>query len=157
VAALDKTSDASLRDQIVGALVAPTDAALFDRALGLLLSDHLRRGERIQALFRSTDVWDNEPRTLAWLPAHVDALAAGMPETSASYLPFVFSGLADAAGAAAARTLFAPRVDKIPSLKRNLDETTEAITLRAAYIAKQRPSATAFFSEVKSERGAATP
>ena len=157
VAALDNASDASLREQIIAAIYAATDAALFDRALALMLSDHVRRGERIRAAFHANDVWDNEPRALAWLPAHVDALAAGMPETSAGFLPFLFSSRADAAAATAVRALFAPRVDKIPSLKRNLDEAAEAITLHAAYVAKQRPSATTFFAAAKSERGAVTP
>src|SRR5436305_378248 len=79
---------ASPREQIIAALYRVTDAALFDRALALMLSDHLRRGERIQAAFAAGDLWVNEARTLAWFPAHVDAVAAGMPETSASMLPF---------------------------------------------------------------------
>ena len=153
VAALDQSRDSSLREQIIGALYSVTDPALFDRALALMLSDHVHRGERIQAAFAAVDLWVNEPRMLAWLPAHIDAVAAGMPETSASALPFLFRSGADAAAAAAVRALFAPRVDKIPSLKRNLDEVTESINLRAAYIAAQRPSTTSFFAASKSERG----
>jgi len=155
VAALDQARDTSLREQIIAALYCVTDPALFDRALALMLSDHLRRGERIQAAFDAAELWANEARTLAWFPAHIDALAAGMPETSASALPFVFRGAADAAAAAAVRALFAPRVDKIPSLKRKLDQAIESINLRAAYVAAQRPSATSFFAATKSERGGA--
>jgi hypothetical protein len=76
-----------------------------------------------------------------------------MPETSASALPFVFRGGADAADAAAVRALFAPRVVKIGSHKRKLDQAIESINLRAAYVAAQRPSATSFFAATKSERG----
>jgi hypothetical protein len=68
-------------------------------------------------------------------------------------LPYIFRGGADAAAAAAVRALFAPRVDKIASLKRNLEQVTEWINLRAAYVAAQRPSATSFFAATKSERG----
>ncbi|MDB4966298.1 MAG: Membrane alanine aminopeptidase [Myxococcales bacterium] len=157
VAALDKATDASLRGQILRALYQVTDPALFDRALGLMLSEHVRRGERIQAAFYATDLWVNEPRLLGWMPAHVDALAAGMPETSAAALPFLFRGLADPAAAAAVRAVFEPRVDKIGSLKRNLAQVAESINLHAAYVAKQRPSAATFFAAPKSERGAATP
>ena len=157
VAALDKTRDASLRRQIISALFQATDEALFGRALAFMLSDHVRRGERIGALFDATDLWVNEPRVLAWLPAHIDTLAAGMPETSASYLPMVFRGAADGATAAAVRALFAPRIDKIASLKRNVEQTTESINLHAAYVAKQRPSAASFFAASKNERGAVTP
>ncbi|HEX6837414.1 MAG TPA: ERAP1-like C-terminal domain-containing protein, partial [Polyangia bacterium] len=156
-AALDKTHDASLRAQIIDALYQPTDATLFARALDFMVSDHVRRGERIMALFDATDLWVNEPRTLAWLPAHVDALAAAMPETSASYLPMAFRDAADTATAAAVRAVFAPRIDKIASLKRTVEEATESINLHVAYVAKQRPSASSFFAAVKSERGAATP
>jgi hypothetical protein len=157
VAALDKTQDASLRGQIIDALYSATDAALFDRALDFMLSDHVRRGERLGAVFDATELWGNEPRALAWLPAHIDALAAGMPETSASYLPMAFRGTADASTAAAVRAVFAPRIDKIASLKRNVEQTTESINLHAAYVTKQRPSATSFFAASKSERGAVTP
>jgi hypothetical protein len=157
VAALDKTSDAALRGQIIGALYKTTDPALFARALDFLLSDHVRRGERIRAMFDATDLWVNEPRVLAWLPAHLDALAGGMPETSAAFLPMVFRAGADAATAAAVRAVFAPRIDKIASMKRNVDQVTEAINLHAAYVAKQRPSATSFFATGERERGAPTP
>jgi alanyl aminopeptidase len=153
VAALDQARDTSLREQILAALYCVTDPALFERALALMLSDHVRRGERIRAAFDATDLWVNEPRTLAWFPAHIDAFAADMPETSASMLPYIFRGGADAAAAAAVRALFAPRVDKIASLKRNLEQVTEWINLRAAYVAAQRPSATSFFAATKSERG----
>jgi alanyl aminopeptidase len=157
VAALDKTHEASLRGQIIGALFKATDEPLYARALAFMLSDHIRRGERIMALFDATDLWVNEPRALAWLPAHLDALAAGMPETSASYLPMAFRGAADAATAETVRAVFAPRIDKIPSIKRIVEQTTESINLHAAYVAKQRPSATSFFAAGKSERGAVTP
>jgi hypothetical protein len=157
VAALDKTHDAPLRGQIIGALFKATDEPLYARALAFMLSDHIRRGERIMALFDATDLWVNEPRALAWLPAHLDALAAGMPETSASYLPMAFRGAADAATAETVRAVFAPRIDKIPSIKRIVEQTTESINLHAAYVAKQRPSATSFFAAGKSERGAVTP
>jgi alanyl aminopeptidase len=157
VAAHDKTHDASLRAQIIGALTKATDAALFDRALDVMLSDHVRRGERIRALFGATDLWVNEPRALAWLPAHIDALAAGMPEPAASHMPMVFRGAADASTAEAVRAVFAPRIDKVAGLKRNVEQTTESINLHAAYVAKQRPSATSFFAAGKSERGAVTP
>ncbi|HEX9101754.1 MAG TPA: M1 family metallopeptidase [Polyangia bacterium] len=157
VAALDKTTDASLRAQILAALFHVTDPALFDRALALALSDHVRRGERIRAAFYATDLWINEPRMLDWMRAHLDALAGGMPETSAAALPFVFRGFADPAAATAVRALFEPRVAKIGGLKRNLAQAAESIHLHAAYIAKQRPSAASFFAAPRSERGAATP
>ena len=156
VAALDQARDTSLREQILVALYAVTDPALYDRALALMLSDHVRRGERIQAAFRATALWVNEPRMLAWFPAHVDALVAGMPETSAAALPYVFREVA-VENAPAVRAVFAPRVDQIGSLKRNLDQVMESIDLRAAFVAAQRASATSFFAAAKSERGATTP
>jgi cytosol alanyl aminopeptidase len=146
VAQLDRTSDAVLRKQILGALLRVSDAALFDRALALLTSDHVRRGERLVAAFDAASLWDNRQRLLSWLPQHLDALVAVMPETSASILPRVFYGLHEPAQAAAVRALFEPRVGKIGSLERTLKQTLEGIGLNAAYVAKQRASVIAFFN-----------
>jgi alanyl aminopeptidase len=153
VTQLDKISDTTLQEQITAALFLTRDPALFDRALALLPTDHIRRGAKVMAYFRSTQLFENRPHVLAWLPAHLDPLAATMPETQASMMPHAFRAADTPAQADAVKAIFEPREKKIASLKRNLDQTLESIGLNAAYVAKQRASATQFFSAPPNERG----
>ncbi len=152
VAQLDKTNDTMLQQQIVGALFSTADPALFERALALLPTDHIRRGSKINAFFDSMGRAENRAHALTWLPAHLDAVIAGMPESQASELPHAMSMLVDPAQATAVKALFEPREKKVAGLTRNLDQTLESIALNAAYVAKQRASTNAFFSAPPSER-----
>jgi alanyl aminopeptidase len=151
VAQLDKTNDTMLQMQIVNALFSTTDPALFERALALMPTDHIRRGAKINAFFDSMERFENRPRVLAWLPAHFDAIIAGMPESQAAELPHAMAMLVEPAQAEQVKALFEPREKKVAAMKRNLDQTLESIALNAAYVAKQRASFVSFFSAPSNE------
>jgi alanyl aminopeptidase len=143
IAELARSEDAQVRQRILSALGNTRDPALIARALDLSLDPRLRQHERFGTLQGLLAAIATRDAAWAWLQAHFDALAAGLPDRFAGRLPGMIK-LCDAQRIAEVRAFFAPRVDKLAGGPRNLAQALEAAEQCAARVAAQRDSVRAY-------------
>ena len=152
---LGKADDESTRRRILAALAATRDPALAERALSLALDPRLRANERLVPVGAMADNPAGRERAWAWIRAHLDELSKVLGERGMPGLLRIGGAFCDASHAASLRETFASSTAANPAMTRALANAVERVTLCAAVVHAQRPSADAFFKGLQALPGAA--
>ncbi len=148
VAALPATQDRQQRGLIFGALGSFRDPAIAEAAIGLMLKPEFDLRESMFPLLFSRLSPPETPRLpFNFIQKNYDAIAARIPTGAfgiGEFLPFVGGWLCDEKSAEEVNAFFAPKVDRFPGAKRNLDQSLEYIRLCAVNKAAQQPSVEEF-------------
>jgi alanyl aminopeptidase len=143
---LDHTTEGATRSRMVEAMGANRRPELARRALDLALDKRTRKNEKIFLV--ASVISERETRQLGWewLQAHFDQLAAEIPDSHASEMPFFAIGFCDQAHLDQVKAFFGPRAEKSPGMPRALAQAEEHLELCIAQKAAQQQSANAFFA-----------
>ncbi len=142
---LAQTDDGEVRGRILRALGQARDTARSARALALSLDPRLRKDEGLTVVFSQASDYRTRDAAWTWLQANFDALVAKVPETYASFIPYVPVSFCDTKHADEATAFFSPRAAKTDGMPKNLRQAVEYMHLCATQAAAQRDSARRFF------------
>ncbi len=140
------SSDATLRNRLLGALSKAKSEELSARAIALTLDDRLRVNEMFTPLMTQLSMEETRERAWAWLQQNFDAFVERAGPGRAGYTPFVATSFCDAGRVEEMQAFFGPRVDELPGGPRNLATALEAMRLCAARVDAQRQSTAQFLS-----------
>jgi alanyl aminopeptidase len=143
---LRASTDANVRNRMLGALGGAHDPALGERALRLSLDPALRVNEVLTPLSGQMGIPEHRDATWAWVQAHYEPLSARIATTRAADLPWYMTRFCDAQHAASVEAFFGPRITALPGGPRNLAGSLEAIRLCGARLDAQGASLRTFFS-----------
>lgn len=132
LAAFRSSSDAILRQRLLGALASAEDPALAERALLLNESPDLRVNEVLLPIFVQAETPEGRARAFAYATGRFDEVFARVATTRAGYAPLAFSGFCEERDRAAVEAFFTPRIEGLPGGPRNLAAALETIALCSA-------------------------
>ena len=137
-----KTSDAALRNAVLGSLSYAQDPALTDSVRGFALNPQVKVGEMSWLMHGSHDTEAQRDALWHWSVANYDKIVARIGRSSGGFLPRLMGG-GGCSQAEADRlvTFFTPRLKDLTGADRGLAQTHEATLLCAALKAKQDPAA----------------
>ena len=154
---LAAVEDGELRERVLHALASARDPARSAHARALALDPRLRKQEVLIPVFQQARDPRTREATWQFVQERFEAIAAAMPPTYASSLPYVAAGFCDAARAEEVAAFFGPRAAKYNGLSLSLRQASESMRLCAAKVEAQREGARAFFlarGAVKAKRAA---
>ncbi len=142
IAELPKTSDAALRNGILGGLAKSSDPVLVEQVRDFALDKQVKVGEMLSLLLGGRDSLAERDALWQWFTAHYPQVLARTGSFAGGYLPRVAAG----GGCSAPEVerlqgFFKSRMNDAAGIKRGLAQTSESIQLCSALVAKQAPSA----------------
>ena len=144
-----KASESALtRRAILSGLARVRNPELLPQVHALVFDDAIRSNELPRLLFGAM-VQHNQKATLQWFQANLDRLIEHLPPGYANFMPFMGTEFCDREYATALRSMFEPKMEKIPGAKRALDQASGRIGQCAALKDKQAASANSFFAEME--------
>ncbi|MEM9187900.1 MAG: M1 family aminopeptidase [Myxococcota bacterium] len=144
-ALLFSSTDAPVRNRVLGALGSARDPELAARARNLALDERLRTNEVMQPLWGQSQGDETRAALGTWFTENYDQLATRISPGRLGGTPWLFSSLCTEEEANAVQAFFAERIDEIPGGPRNLAGSVEGIRLCAARAEAQGESARSFF------------
>lgn len=142
IAELPQTSDAALRNAILGGLASVEDPALAEQVRNFALDKQVKVGEMAMLLRAGRDTRAQRDAMWQWFTAHYRQILARTGSFSGGRLP----SLGAAGGCSPAeghrlQAFFKPRSSDAAGIERGLAQTSESIQLCSALKAKQDPAA----------------
>ncbi len=126
---LSEARDPALRNRLIAALGAVTDAELAGKVRSLALSDTVRNNEAIQLIGRQFQQAATREAAWQWLQTHIDALLERIPHWRQGNTAQFAAGFCDNAHRDAVEAFFAPRIATLGGGPRALAATLERIEL----------------------------
>ncbi|OOG54354.1 M1 family metallopeptidase [Rhodanobacter sp. C03] len=142
IAELPKTSDAALRNGILGGLASVEDPALTEQVRNFALDKHVKVGEMAMLLRAARDTEAQRDAMWQWFTGHYTQVLARTGSFAGGALPRLSAGGGcSSAEADRLQAFFKPRLNDAAGVDRGLAQTGESIQLCSALKAKQDPAA----------------
>lgn len=142
IAELPKTSDAALRNGILGGLAKSSDPVLVEQVRDFALDKQVKVGEMLSLLLGGRDSLAERDALWQWFTAHYPQVLARTGSFAGGYLPRVAAGGGcSTPEVERLQAFFKSRMKDAAGIERGLAQTSESIQLCSALVAKQDASA----------------
>ena len=142
IAALPKTSDAALRNGILGGLAQVDDPALATQVRDFALDKQVKVGEMGRLLMGGRDTAAQRDAMWQWFTSHYQQVLARTGSFAGGYLPRLSAGgSCSTPEVERLQAFFKPRMKDAAGIARGLAQTSESIQLCAALKQAQDPAA----------------
>ena len=142
IAELPKTSDAALRNGILGGLASASDPVLAEQVHDFALDKQVKVGEMLSLLRGGRDSLAERDALWQWFTAHYPQVLARTGSFAGGYLPMLAAGGGcSTPEVERLQAFFKSRMKDAAGIERGLAQTSESIQLCSALVAKQDASA----------------